>query len=205
MTYFSCRRLPAFYLHLLEVRFSAFYDSESTGMNAIPVVIFIWEAYSFQLHSSIVDLSTVQGPSACDPTCQVTAEQEKEEELCGRCISSHIMAESPCFRYVSVMALLIAGFTLLKSSPVQQFLSHSMISYGPDYSWLTDYRSGCLGLSGTKAHEAEQKLWGPKVKLQVHDLFSENTWDSVREVRQMSLSQCLRLGRSASCRAQQLI
>lgn len=179
---------------------------ESTGMNPIPVVItFIKAAYSSQLYGGFVALSTFQGPSACDPTCQVTAEQEKGEELCGRHISSHIMAESPCFRYVSVRALLIAGFTLLKSSPVQQFLSHSMISHGPDYSWLTDYRSGCLGLSGTRDHEAEQKLWGPKVKLQAPDLFSENTWDSVREVRQMSLSQCLRLGRSASCRAQQPI
>lgn len=82
---------------------------------------------------------------------------------------------------------------------MQQFLSYSTISYGPNYSSLS------IGLSGTRDHEAEQKLCGPKVKLQVHDLFSENTWDSVKEVRQMSLSQCLRLGRSASCRAQQPI
>lgn len=115
------------------------------------------------------------------------------------------MEESPCFRYVSVRALLIAGFTVPKSSLVQKFLSNSMISNGPDYCWLTDYRSGCLGLSATRDHEAEQKLWDPKVKHQVHDLFAENTWDSVREVRQMSLSQFLRLGRSASCRALQPI
>lgn len=108
---------------------------ESTGINPRPVVlIFIPEAYSFQLYSGIVDLSTSKGLCACDPACQVTAEQEKGGKLCGRHVAPHITAESPCTRYGSVRALLIARFTLLKSSLVLQFLSHSMISHGPGYS-----------------------------------------------------------------------
>lgn len=108
---------------------------ESTGINPIPVIlIFIQEAYSSQLYSDIVDPSTSQVLCACDPACQVTAKQEKGEELCGRHAAPHITAESPCSRYVSVRGLLIARFTLLKSSPVLQFLSHSVISHGPGYS-----------------------------------------------------------------------
>lgn len=86
---------------------------ESTGINPIPVIlIFIQEAYSSQLYSDIVDPSTSQGLCACDPACQVTAKQEKGEELCGRHAAPHITAESPCSRYVSVRGLLIARFTL---------------------------------------------------------------------------------------------
>lgn len=68
---------------------------ESTGINPRPVVlIFIQEAYSSQLYSGIVDLTTSQGLCACDPACQVTAEQEKGEEVCGRHVAPHITAES---------------------------------------------------------------------------------------------------------------
>lgn len=135
-----CRTLPAICSHVPEVSFSAFWkhriESHTCGANISISILFSateWLCRPF----------TFSRPQCMWPYMSGHCNTREREELRGRHISSHIMAKSPCFRYVSVRALLIDGFTLLKSSPVQQFLCHSMISHGPDYSRLTDYRSGC--------------------------------------------------------------